>query len=79
MMASSLPSENFYGDGYGTLGAYSGSGYGNDCCPLVVDPLTYIALLTFIAAATYFFQQLIAMSMLARRKRSLQGLFTKGM
>ena len=32
------------------------SGYGSDCCPPVVDPLTFIALLAFIAAAAYFLQ-----------------------
>ena len=54
-------------------GSYS-SGYGGDCCPPVVDPLTYIALLSFLAAAIYFLQQQIEMSMLMmpgkRRKRS---------
>ena len=54
-----------------STGSFSSGGSGDECCPLVVDPLTYIALLTFIAAATYFFQELIAMSSLARKKRSL--------
>ena len=42
-----------------------------DCCPLVVDPLTYAALIGFIGLATYFFREFIAMSMLmmARKKR----------
>ena len=35
------------------FGASSGSG--SDCCPLVVDPLTFIALLGFIGVSTYFF------------------------
>jgi hypothetical protein len=35
------------------VAAASGSG---ECCPLVVDPLTFVALLTFIAAAAYFLQ-----------------------
>ena len=52
-----------YGDHYG---AYSGGG---DCCPLVVDPLTYAALLGFLAAAVYFFQVLIEMSMLMMRRK----------
>ena len=60
----------YAGDHYGS---YSGGG---DCCPLVVDPLTYAALLGFLAAAVYFFQVLIEMSMLMmakkrRRKREL--------
>ena len=38
------------------------SGYGSDCCPPVVDPLTFIALLGFIAAATYFLQRKIIIS-----------------
>ena len=37
------------------FGASSGSG--SDCCPLVIDPLTFIALLGFIGAATYFLQR----------------------
>ena len=44
-------------------GAFSGGG---DCCPLVVDPLTFAALIGFIALATYFFNVQIAASMLAR-------------
>lgn len=44
-----------------------------DCCPLVVDPLTLLALLSFIGAAVYLLNEQIAMSMLmmVRRKRSL--------
>ena len=45
------------------LGAFSGHG---DCCPLVIDPLTYAALIGFIGLATYFFNVQIAASMLAR-------------
>ena len=54
--------------GYGGdhYGSYSGGG---DCCPLVVDPLTYAALLGFIALATYFLNILIAMSMLMMRRK----------
>ena len=50
-----------YGDDH--YGSFSSGG---DCCPLVVDPLTFAALLGFIALATYFFNEQIAMSMLAR-------------
>ena len=58
--------------GHGGYGSHS-SGYGSDCCPLVVDPLTWLALLSFIGAATYLLNEVIAMSMLMmmrRRKRS---------
>ena len=51
----------------GGHGSYS-SGHG-DCCPLVVDPLTYSALLGFLAAAVYFFNVLIEMSMLMMRRK----------
>ena len=59
------------GSGYGSHGSFSGGGHGMDCCPLVVDPLTYAALIGFIGLATYFFREFIAMSMLmmARKKR----------
>ena len=67
-----------YGD-YSNTGSYS-SGYGSDCCPLVVDPLTFISLLSFVALATYFLQQQIEMSMLmmARRKRETFDFIFKG-
>ena len=56
------------GSGYDRdhYGSYSGGG---DCCPLVVDPLTYASLLGFIALATYFLNVLIAMSMLMMRRK----------
>ena len=56
------------GSGYAEdhYGSYSGGG---DCCPLVVDPLTYASLLGFIALATYFLNVLIAMSMLMMRRK----------
>ena len=59
-------------------GSYS-HGYGHDdCCPLVVDPLTLVALLGAVAAATAFFNVLITMNVTAgdgggrmrKRKRS---------
>ena len=51
------------------------SGYGSDCCPPVVDPLTFMALLAFIAAATYFLQFSITMLLMMgrRKKRSLKS------
>ena len=56
---------------HSSYGAYSSSGSGSECCPLVVDPLTYLALLAFLAAAVYLLNELIAMSMLmmVRKKR----------
>lgn len=65
-----------YGDN-SRIDAYGAhSGYGGNCCDLVVDPLTFIALVGFIALATYFLQQFIEMSMLEmmrrkKRKRSI--------
>ena len=61
--------KTFVGGGYGDHGSYSSGG--GDCCPLVVDPLTYAALIGFIGLATYFFREFIAMSMLmmARKRR----------
>ena len=60
----------------------SNSGYGSemdDCCPPVVDPLLFCTLLAFIAAATYFFQELIAMSMLMKPgRRSFGSTFQLG-
>ena len=61
---------NSHYGGYGT--------YYHDCCPLVIDPKTFLALMSFIALATYFLQQRIINSNLMmpgkRRKRwILQG------
>ena len=46
-----------YGGSTDLVGAFSSGG--GDCCPPVVDPLTFLALLGFIAAATYFLQRKI--------------------
>ena len=64
------------GSGYGSHGSFSGGGHGMDCCPLVVDPLTFAALTGFIGLATYFLERYIAMSMLmmARKKRRKRAL-----
>lgn len=60
--------------GSSSHGSYSGYGSSShDCCPLVVDPLTLLALGAFLAAAVYLLNELIAMSMLMmarKRKRS---------
>ena len=61
-----------YNDGYhGYHSDHYGSFSGSGCCPLVVDPLSYAALIGGIALATYFFQIQITNSMLmmARKKR----------
>ena len=61
--------------GSSSHGSYSGYGSSShDCCPLVVDPLTLLALGAFLAAAVYLLNELIAMSMLMmarKRKRSV--------
>ena len=43
--------------------------YEAECCPLVVDPLIVLALIGFIALATYLLQTVIDMSMLGKRRR----------
>ncbi len=46
------------------------SGYGHDdCCPLVVDPLTLVAILGAIAAATFFLNTAITMNIPPPRRR----------
>ena len=59
--------------GIGDQSFGASSHYGSDCCPPVVDSLTYIALLGFIGAATYFLQFTITMNSMAERKRSLKS------
>ena len=78
---SNNPKSGYGGTHHGSFSGYGGdhSGYGGghhgsyssfgDCCPLVVDPLTYFALLGFLGAAVYFFQVLIEMSMLMMRRK----------
>ena len=39
------------------------------CCPIVVDPLTFTALLGGIAAATFFLNTLITMNITKKRRR----------
>lgn len=45
------------------------------CCEPVIDTLAFVSLLVFIGMATYFFNELIAMSALAkkRKKRAVKG------
>ena len=61
----------YHSDHYGSF-----SGHGSGCCPLVVDPLSYAALVGGIALATYFFQIQImnSMLMMARKKRRKRAL-----
>ena len=81
-MKTSLTGSESYGyghstGGYGSTshGGYS-SGYGHDdCCPLVVDPLTLTAILGAIAAATAFFNVLITMNITRRKKRESSSFF----
>ena len=62
-----------------SYGSYSGSGY-SSCCPQVVDPKTFLALISFMAAAVYLLQTVIDMSALAgrRKKRSVVDVFLQG-
>ncbi len=52
----------------GDEAAYSGGG-GESCCPLVVDPITLLALLALIALGTYFLNIIITMKLGRRRRR----------
>ena len=45
----------YFSEDQDTSASYSG----DDCCPLVVDPLTFLALKAFIIAATYFLQGVV--------------------
>ena len=75
------PSESGSSSGPSSYNDYSGSySNGGDCCDAVVDPLTYISLLVFIALATYFITIVIAnpatmlMMPAKRRRREINGL-----
>ena len=54
--------------GTGMQGAAS-SGYGDDCCPPVVDPFTWLALIGGIALATFFLQQAIMKNVTPKKKK----------
>ncbi len=60
---------------YGGWSSGSRGGGSYECCPLVVDPLTLVALLAFIAGGTYFLNIAITMNIVGkkRRKRSITG------
>ena len=69
-----------YSSGHGSHGSVS-SGYGSlsngygsgNCCPLVVNTKSFLALLGFMALAVWFLNNVIEMSALPvkRKKRSL--------
>ena len=65
-------------DTYGSLSSYGGG----SCCEGVIDPLTFISLLAFLGLATYFLNELIAMSnlMMARRRKrdTVPDIFKEG-
>lgn len=54
-----------------------GGGGGLECCPLVVDPLTFFALIGFIGAATAFLNTVITMNIMMRKRRSIRVPITK--
>ena len=56
--------------GYGSISSGHGSG---NCCPLVVNTKSFLALLGFMALAVWFLNNVIEMSALPvkRKKRSL--------
>ena len=57
----------------------SGSGsYGRDCCPHVVDPLLFTAILAGIAVVTFLLNQSITMNIMGRRKRSQNSFIYAG-
>ena len=73
MFSSLLPSLSLPANSRTDLAAAGSSGYGSDCCPPVVDPYTWLALIGGIALATFFLQQQIVMNIPVggRRKREL--------
>ena len=69
--SNSSHSERALSDLVDLNGSYS-SGYGGKCCPPVVDPYTFFALIGGIAAATFFLQMAIVNNIAPpRKKRSL--------
>ena len=62
---------------YSSGASFSSSGE-SECCPLVVDPLTLFALLSFIGAAVYLLNEQIAMSNLMMAKRKRRNLLLEG-
>ena len=56
--------------GRALFGSESG-GYGDDCCPPVVDPYTWLALIGAIALATYFLRVAIVVKFGRRKRREV--------
>ena len=61
---------------YGSAGhhkiGYAGGGHSvaySDCCGVVIDTYTYLALMSFIFLATYFLWVAITMNVMAGRRR----------
>ena len=52
--------------------AASSDYYYNDCCPPVVDPYAWIALLGGTALVTWFLQMVIVNTMFSRKRRSIE-------
>ena len=49
------------------------SGYGDSCCPPVVDPYTWLALIAGIALATYFLRITITTTLKRKKRRKREG------
>ena len=74
---SYLVNDKSHGYGHNSHNSYGYNNYSYDCCPLVVDNLTFIAIMSFLALATYFLNGIIATSnlmMAGKKKRSSDGL-----
>ena len=70
--------DDYYGDygakakeGYGHHSGYGHSDYGHEsyCCPVVIDPLLFAALLAGIAGATAWLRPVIMMALGSRRRK----------
>ena len=66
---STLPTNTNTTDTGRTLSASYSSSYGDECCPPVVDPYTWAALIGGIALATFFLQMQIVANISGRRRR----------
>ena len=64
----SLPSNQTGTSRTMSLGGSHSSGYGDQCCPPVVDPYTLLALIGGIALATFFLQMSIV-NIIGRKRR----------
>jgi hypothetical protein len=49
------------------------SGYGDSCCPPVVDPYTWLALIAGIGLATYFLRITITTTLKRKKRRKREG------